>query len=73
MSAILGSPLGRLPVVRSEAASEGFPLMVEKRFEFRFCGRVRLARNVECSAPGTGGVKGQRVVEGGRGHLPTGS
>lgn len=45
MSAILGSPLGRVPFVRSEAASEGFPLTVENRFEFRFCNRlyVRLA------------------------------
>lgn len=51
MSAILGSPLGRLLFVRSEAASEGLPLMVEKRFEFRFCGSVRLE---ECENPGEG-------------------
>lgn len=36
MSRVLGSPLGRLPVVRSEVASEGLPLMVEKRLELRF-------------------------------------
>lgn len=36
MSATLGSPLGRLPMVRSELASEGLPLMVEKRLELRF-------------------------------------
>jgi hypothetical protein len=36
MSRILGSPDGRLAVVRSEVASEGLPLMVEKRLELRF-------------------------------------
>jgi len=47
MSAILGSPLGRLLFVRSEAASEGLPLMVENRFEFRFCRRLDLRRSEE--------------------------
>ena len=35
-SVTLGSPLGRLPVVRSEAI-EGLPLTVENLFEARFC------------------------------------
>ena len=44
MSAIRGSPLGRLPFVRSDAASEGLPLTVENRLEARFCRELDMRR-----------------------------
>ena len=70
MSAILGSPLGRVPFVRSEAASEGLPLMVENRFEFRFCSRLGLRgpqERIEKLCDGQSGCRGR----GRGGGIPT--